>query len=197
MKSPQFRVRGERRDAPTTGTGGTGTAGRTQSFQYTTAPSGPGGTYSTADYRPQFEKDAQNNQTALTYNQFGETTAIGTPQGQGGTLHRSYQGDNTAVPAPDCGGKTGQLCTSTDGNGNTTTYSYTAGNVTTITPPAPLGVKTFSYDPAGRKISEPTAAATPPTPATTTTTGSPRSPTPPPPAAPSPASPTATTPQAT
>ncbi len=140
--------------APTTGTGGTGTAGRTQSYQYTTAPSGPGGTYSTADYRPQFEKDAQNNQTALTYNQFGETTAIGTPQGQGGTLHRGYQGDNTAIPAPDCGGKTGQLCTSTDGNGNTTSYSYTAGNVTTITPPAPLGVKTFSYDPAGRKISE-------------------------------------------
>lgn len=36
-----------------------------------------------------------------------------------------------------------------------TGYAYdTAGNLITMTPPAPLGVHTFGYDAAGRKISE-------------------------------------------
>lgn len=41
------------------------------------------------------------------------------------------------------------------GKGNVTSYSYNAaGNLTTMTPPAPLGAHTFVYDAAGRKVSE-------------------------------------------
>ena len=42
-----------------------------------------------------------------------------------------------------------------DRKGNITSYAYNAaGNLTTMTPPAPLGVRTFTFDTAGRKTSE-------------------------------------------
>jgi len=143
--------------APTTGGGGTGDQGRTQTYQYTTAPAN--GVYNTVDYRPTSSTDSQANVTNMAYNQWGEVTVIDTPKGVdglslGGISHRTYQGDNTSNPAPDCGGMTGQLCTSANGKGNVTSYGYTAGNVTTITPPPGLGVRTFVYDAAGRKVSQ-------------------------------------------
>jgi RHS repeat-associated protein len=59
-----------------------------------------------------------------------------------------YQGD-TGVPS--CGGKPGELCSTTNGNGNTTNYTYDAnGNLTTITPPSPLGATTIVPDSLGR-----------------------------------------------
>jgi RHS repeat-associated protein len=135
--------------APSTTVAGTTTPGRSETFQYP-APGSAG--YSTTDFRPTTVTDAQANVTSLTYNNFGETITSSTDVLQGGTQHRTYQGDNQGTAG--CGGQTGQLCTSTDGKGNITSYSYTAGNVTTITPPAPLGVQTFVYDAAGRKVSE-------------------------------------------
>jgi RHS repeat-associated protein len=45
------------------------------------------------------------------------------------------------------------VCTRRDGNNNLTSYGYdAAGNVTTITPPAPLGQKSYTYDAAGRVL---------------------------------------------
>ena len=118
-------------------------------------PANPTGPFSTADFRPTSVTDAQSKTTGLAYNSFGEATTISTASGQGGTLHRACQGDDTSTtPGPDCGGKKGQLCTATDGKDNATKYSYTGGNLTTMTPPAPLGAHTFTYDPAGRKTSE-------------------------------------------
>ena len=140
--------------SPSATPGGGGAAGRSQSAVYTTAPSGPGGSYSTADYRPSSVTDSNTNTTSYLYNNFGETRSAQSAGGAAGTTLYNYQGDSQ-IPATSCGGKTGQLCKSTDGKGNVTAYSYdSAGNVTTMTPPAPLGAHTFTYDAAGRKVSE-------------------------------------------
>lgn len=53
-----------------------------------------------------------------------------------------------------CGGFAGQVCTTKDGNGNVTSYQYNAdGDLTTVTPPAPLGATTYTYDSLGRVTS--------------------------------------------
>lgn len=140
--------------SPSATPGGGGAAGRAQSFTYTTSPSGPGGTYSTADFRPTTVTDTNTNMSTYAYNNFGEPKSVQSAGGAAGTTLLKYQGDNQ-TPASSCGGKTGQLCTSTDGKGNVTTYNYNpAGNLTTMTPPAPLGAHTFIYDAAGRKVSD-------------------------------------------
>ena len=137
--------------------GGGGTAGASETFTYTTSPSGPGGSYTTTDFRPSSVTDANTNKTTYTYNNFGEPTSLlsaGAGGGAAGTSHRAYQGDNEN-PVPSCGGKLGQLCSATDGKGNITTYAYnSAGNLTTMTPPSPLAAHTFTYDAAGRRVSE-------------------------------------------
>ncbi|NED97143.1 RHS repeat-associated core domain-containing protein [Phytoactinopolyspora alkaliphila] len=52
-----------------------------------------------------------------------------------------------------CGAYAGQVCTSTDGEGNTTTYSYDAdGNLTEVDPPGPLGSTTYVYDSISRLV---------------------------------------------
>ena len=49
---------------------------------------------------------------------------------------------------------TGQVCTMTNGKGNLTQYTYGGGNLTILTPPSSLGATTFTYDSAGRKLTE-------------------------------------------
>ncbi|NED97478.1 RHS repeat-associated core domain-containing protein [Phytoactinopolyspora alkaliphila] len=52
-----------------------------------------------------------------------------------------------------CGAYAGQVCTSTDGEGNTTTYSYDAdGNLVEVDPPGPLGSTTYVYDSISRLV---------------------------------------------
>ncbi|MGZ0712609.1 RHS repeat-associated core domain-containing protein (plasmid) [Coraliomargarita sp. W4R53] len=53
-----------------------------------------------------------------------------------------------------CGGFAGQVCSTKDGNGNVTTYAYNSnGDLTTVTPPAPLGATTYAHDSLGRVTS--------------------------------------------
>jgi RHS repeat-associated protein len=124
-------------------------------------PSGKIG--ATADYRPRFSKDAQGNYSTMTYNDWGQplTVAVGKPDSTdasiplGGTITYTYQDWPNVDYGADCGGKPGQLCSQVDGKGNTTTFTYdAAGNVTTENLPAPLGDHTYTYDAAGRRISE-------------------------------------------
>lgn len=89
--------------------------------------------------------DAQHNQTTFTYD------------GPGNTLSQKNAGTGAALTytynpsTPTCGGKPGQMCTSEDGNGNTTSYHHdTAGNLTSIAPPAPLGGISQTFDGVGR-----------------------------------------------
>ena len=44
----------------------------------------------------------------------------------------------------------GNVIKSTDGRGNSTTYTYTGNLLTKVTPPAPLGTEEFTYDAVGR-----------------------------------------------
>lgn len=90
-------------------------------------------------------EDAQGNQTTFSYD------------GPGNTLTQ----DNTATgvslsytynpSTPTCGGKVGQLCSTTDGNSHTTNYHYdSAGDLTSISPAAPLGSISQTFDSLGR-----------------------------------------------
>ncbi|MDU0328520.1 RHS repeat-associated core domain-containing protein [Microbacterium sp. KSW2-21] len=50
-----------------------------------------------------------------------------------------------------CGGYGGQVCTTKDGNGNVTSYTYNAkGDLAKVTPPAPMGETSYTYDALGR-----------------------------------------------
>lgn len=159
-----------------TGTGGTGGAtGNITTYSYDslnnrtavqlptgaaarasyTATSGSTGTA----YQPKTATDAAGNTSAFAYDNVGnilsvkDTTAT-TSGGTGATTSTfTYQAATvSATTSPtQCGAKTGQVCTSTDGNGNVTTYRYDAnGNLTKVTPNTALGATTLTYDSANR-----------------------------------------------
>ena len=100
-------------------------------------------------YRPSSGSDAQGNATTVAYDAVGNPTK----QTKGGvTTSTAY--NPPAGQASTCagGGKPGQACTSTDGRGNTTTFTYDgAGNTLKVSPPAgaikPTG---YTYDGVGR-----------------------------------------------
>jgi RHS repeat-associated protein len=121
--------------------GGAAGSGRSTLLGYPT-PTG-----SLTDFQPTSSTDPQGNQSTYGYNAAGHLSTVNTPAGAGGTLTDKYQGD-TGV---SCGAKKGELCSSTDGNGHVTSYGYdAAGNLTKVTPPAPLGATTIVPDGLGR-----------------------------------------------
>jgi RHS repeat-associated protein len=121
--------------------GGAAGSGRSTLFGYPT-PTG-----SLNDFQPSTSTDPQGNQSTYGYNAGGHLSTVNTPAGAGGTLSDRYQGD-TGV---SCGAKKGELCSSTDGSGHVTSYAYdAAGNLTKVTPPAPLGATTIVPDGLGR-----------------------------------------------
>jgi RHS repeat-associated protein len=96
---------------------------------------------------PSSSLDGEGSCTAYTYDTAGNITATysglaatsgttncdGKSTGTGvSALTNAYQGDGSTT----CGGKTGELCTQTSGNGNTTTYGYdSSGELTSVTAP--------------------------------------------------------------
>ncbi len=126
-----------------------GAAGAEMTFTYPSVAGNP-----LSNYQPTASVSSENQSTGYSYdaatnNRF-KTTTPGTGGGAGGTPTLNYQGDAAATT---CGAKKGQVCTSTDGKGNITSYSYGAlGMPTTVTAPAPLGVVTNVYDDASRLI---------------------------------------------
>lgn len=113
-----------------------------RSFTYPTPTGGLG------DYQPTTGTDSQGNTTTYNYNAAYQLTTQATPGGAGGTPTNRYQGD----PGISCtNARPGQLCSSVNGNGAVTNLTYDiAGNIATITPPAPLGAISFTYDALGR-----------------------------------------------
>ncbi|WP_043429301.1 RHS repeat-associated core domain-containing protein [Arthrobacter sp. FB24] len=127
---------------------GGGTGGEI-SFTYPTNTGNP-----LSNYQPNTSISSENQTTSYSYdantNNRYQTTTPGTGGGAGGTPKLNYQGDAAGTT---CGAKKGQVCKSTDGNGNITTYTYGAlGMPTTITRPSPLGTITNVYDDASRLI---------------------------------------------
>lgn len=97
--------------------------------------------------------DASGNTASYDYDTAGNVTAKkDTTTGGTGAVSQQYTYDTAARTV--CGGFAGQVCTSKDGNGNTTSYTYnTAGNLTKVAPPAPQGATTYTYDSLSRVTS--------------------------------------------
>lgn len=108
-------------------------------------------------YLPSSTTDPQGHCTAYVFDSAGNSTDVYEGQsspcdGLTGGVHfgRRFQGD----PGVNCGAKVGQLCSSADGLGNTTTYGYDVnGNLTAVTPPSPLGPTAITVDAISRTAS--------------------------------------------
>ena len=111
-------------------------------------------------YLPSSSVDPQNNCTSGLYDPTGNATTVYeglTPSGGNcdGATGNDYaavghQGDSGVT---SCNGPTGVVCTTRDPNGHTTTYGYdgtTKGNLTSVTPPSPLGATAITYDSLSR-----------------------------------------------
>ncbi|CAM98516.1 putative rhs related protein (plasmid) [Clavibacter michiganensis subsp. michiganensis NCPPB 382] len=97
--------------------------------------------------------DASGNTSSFDYDAAGnptkkkDTTAGGTGAVE---FERTYDNWDRTI----CGGWAGQLCSAKDGNGNTTKYNYDkVGNLIKVTPPAPQGATTYTYDALSRVTS--------------------------------------------
>jgi RHS repeat-associated protein len=124
--------------------------GASKSLTFPTATTGGLG-----DYQPTGSIDPQGNTSIIGYdanthqaNSVTSKSAAGVAIG--GTKTSTIQGDTAGTT---CGAKTGEVCTTSNGNTNTTVYGYDAsGNPTSITPPAPLGARALTYDAAGQVL---------------------------------------------
>jgi RHS repeat-associated protein len=94
--------------------------------------------------------DPAGNTSSMEYDTVGNLTKQ-TNTTAGSTSVQQYTYENNAGAL--CSGFTGQVCTSTDANGNRTSYRYTNGNLTKVDAPAPLGDTTYGYDLLGRVAS--------------------------------------------
>ena len=139
-------------------------------YSYNTPTSG-GGAVTGGLYLSSSGLDAQGNCSAFTYDANGNQTATysgltpttgttncdGKNSGTGVTsVINAYQGDGTTT----CGAKPGELCTTTSGAGNVTSYGFdTSGQVTSVTQPGGNCVAgtrtlctTITYDGLGRPL---------------------------------------------
>ncbi|MBM7024511.1 RHS repeat-associated core domain-containing protein [Clavibacter zhangzhiyongii] len=97
--------------------------------------------------------DASGNTASYDYDTAGNPTKKkDTTSGGTGAVEfeRTYDNWDRTI----CGGWAGQICTAKDGNGNVTKYNYdTTGNLIKVTPPAPQGATTYTYDALSRVTS--------------------------------------------
>jgi RHS repeat-associated protein len=100
--------------------------------------------------QPKCSSDDAGNKKQFTYDTSGNVTGTqSTDKSGSGAVTQSYTYDKADHSV--CGGFAGQICTATDGRGKVTNYTYdTSGNLTSVTPPAPLGKTTYAYDSLGR-----------------------------------------------
>ncbi|GGU67829.1 hypothetical protein GCM10010274_65320 [Streptomyces lavendofoliae] len=144
-------------DAMGTGTDGTGGNVTTYGWDARNNPSSAqlptGATAALTGYRtiaggdlPGSYTSADGQKEDYTYDTNGNTETVTTTGTDGGQRTYTY---NKAIPT--CGGFEGQRCTAKDANGKVTSFIYdTKGNLSKVTPPAPLGVVTYTHDALGR-----------------------------------------------
>lgn len=103
-------------------------------------------------FQPKCSTDAAGNSKQYQYDASGNLTKQTNVTGGNAQTEFEKTYDNSGRSV--CGGFAGQVCTTKDGNGKTTSYTYdTAGNMTKVTPPAPMGATTYAYDSLGRVTS--------------------------------------------
>ncbi|GCE25991.1 type IV secretion protein Rhs [Dictyobacter alpinus] len=116
--------------------------GATTKFTYSPLS---GGQQQNVPYQPTTGTDAQNNVTTNAYDNYGNLTSSSDTTGgktNGSKLQYSYNADGTPSGSKDA-------------NGNTTLYGYDGkGNLSTVTPPAPMGKTTLTYDALSRVSTE-------------------------------------------
>lgn len=95
-------------------------------------------------YLPKCTIDDAGNTESMTYDTAGNLTARTNTTAGGAGESDTYTRENSSGTV--CGGKAGQVCSSKDGKGNETKYTYQNGVVIKVTPPAPLGATTYAYD---------------------------------------------------
>ncbi len=135
-------------DADNRATGSTAPTGAQNSVRYAEAP-GPV-TNRAAHYQPSGGTDPNGSASSLTYDGPGNLKSSSTAA-PGGAVAQTFTYNPPAGGTMICGGKPGQLCTSTDGNNHVTSNTYdSSGNLITRTPPAPLPASHYSYDALGR-----------------------------------------------
>ncbi|MFI6434851.1 RHS repeat-associated core domain-containing protein [Streptomyces sp. NPDC050759] len=141
------------------GTGADGTGGNVTTYGWdsrnnaTSAKLPLGATAAVTAYQTIAGTDLPNDFTSadgrkdtFKYDTNGNTMSVTTSGTAGATREYTY---NKATPT--CGGFEGQRCTAKDGNGKVTSFSYDGkGNLAKVTPPAPLGATTYTYDELGR-----------------------------------------------
>ncbi|WP_433572896.1 RHS repeat-associated core domain-containing protein [Streptomyces sp. CA-251247] len=143
------------------GTGGTGgnvtTYGWDGRNNPTSAKLPTGATSSLTGYQTKSGADlpgsmttADNEKTDYTYDDAGNTKSVAVTGTGGGSETYDY---NTS--SPTCGGFEGQRCKATTKLSSTksvsTSFHYdSTGNLDKVTPPAPLGQTTYTYDGLGR-----------------------------------------------
>jgi RHS repeat-associated protein len=117
-------------------------------FKYT-APGQP--------FLPSSSSDSNSDCRSFGYDTAGNLTDVYDNQTSpcdgltnGNHFKNAYQGDSGV----SCGAKQGELCSTTDGRSNVTSYNYDAnGNLTAIHPPAPMAATTIVPDSLGRPSS--------------------------------------------
>ncbi|MDN5668532.1 MAG: DUF6531 domain-containing protein [Renibacterium salmoninarum] len=91
--------------------------------------------------------DAQGNKTSYSYDPAGNRTGTRNETSNQTTSTFTREKTDRSV----CGGFAGMACTSTDANGNQTSYTYNVnGDLTKVT--APAGVTSYTYDSMSRAI---------------------------------------------
>jgi RHS repeat-associated protein len=104
------------------------------------------------DQLPTSTTDPQGNQTTYSYDAYGNPTSIVDPLSASGPYQNSSQDEINLTYSSS---HFGWLTQSTDPDGHATSYGYDGeGNLTSITPPAPLGQETFAYDGLSRMTSQ-------------------------------------------
>lgn len=167
-RSSTYTTQGLDTASSTTGASGSSTAS-TSTYGYTannglsrTSATGQGGNQSTAAYSNTASSSqympsstttdantaSSSNQSSYTYNGSGNMLSTTSNTATGSTA------SSTAVTSTVTRNSNGTIATATaPGNGsNATTYTYTDGQLTTMTPVtgSSLGAKTYGYDPFGR-----------------------------------------------
>ncbi|MFI2720720.1 RHS repeat-associated core domain-containing protein [Streptomyces collinus] len=141
------------------GTGADGTGGNTTTYGWDGRNNAVsqklplGATASVTAYQTVAGTDLPNDFTSadgrkdtFKYDTNGNTMSVTTSGTAGGTREYTYNKDT-----PTCGGFEGQRCTAKDAGGKVTSFEYdTKGNLKKVTPPAPLGTTTYTYDALGR-----------------------------------------------
>lgn len=122
--------------------------GAAASAVYAQGASCPGGTTGTA-YQVKCSTDASGNTRSYQYDAAGNPTKQADTTGGANASIQEFTYEVAARTL--CGGYAGQKCTAKDANGNVTSYLYNAtGDLVKVTPPAPLGATTYTYDALSR-----------------------------------------------